>query len=183
MLFRSTCSWPFSVENPLRVATEALNIHLISCILYLVSVLHNAHQYLHFEYNNIKIKDMSKISLQASLTVRQLLLFTLSILIKQSLRLSQIYLLLSLLQARPGGIFILLKLTCEQGLMRRQETGCCYSLVLSPVLLLLIADTRLASLVEIASEIGPDVAAALMLHSRCPTCELDTPTLMYLLRK
>ena len=35
MLFRSTCSWPFSVENPLRVATEALNIHLVSCILYL----------------------------------------------------------------------------------------------------------------------------------------------------
>ena len=34
MLFRSTCSWPFSVENPLRVATEALNIHLVSCILY-----------------------------------------------------------------------------------------------------------------------------------------------------
>ena len=29
MLFRSTCSWPFSVENPLRVATEALNIHLV----------------------------------------------------------------------------------------------------------------------------------------------------------
>ena len=33
MLFRSTCSWPFSVENPLRVATEALNIDLVSCIL------------------------------------------------------------------------------------------------------------------------------------------------------
>ncbi len=37
MLFRSTCSWPFSEENPLRVASEALNIHLVSCILYLVS--------------------------------------------------------------------------------------------------------------------------------------------------
>ena len=36
MLFRSTCSWPFSEENPLRVASEALNIHLVSCILYLV---------------------------------------------------------------------------------------------------------------------------------------------------
>ena len=36
MLFRSTCSWLFSVDNPLRVATEALNIHLVSCILYLV---------------------------------------------------------------------------------------------------------------------------------------------------
>ncbi len=34
MLFRSTCSWPFSEENPLRVASEALNIHLVSCILY-----------------------------------------------------------------------------------------------------------------------------------------------------
>ena len=33
MLFRSTCSWPFSEENPLRVASEALNIHLVSCIL------------------------------------------------------------------------------------------------------------------------------------------------------
>ena len=31
MLFGSTCSWPFSEENPLRVASEALNIHL--CIL------------------------------------------------------------------------------------------------------------------------------------------------------
>ena len=39
MLFRSTCSCPFSVENPLRVATEALNIHLVSCILYLVSCI------------------------------------------------------------------------------------------------------------------------------------------------
>ena len=29
--------WPFSVENPLRVATEALNIHLVSCILYLMA--------------------------------------------------------------------------------------------------------------------------------------------------
>ena len=37
MLFRSTCLWLFSVDNPLRVATEALNIHLVSCILYLVS--------------------------------------------------------------------------------------------------------------------------------------------------
>ena len=35
MLFRSTCLWPFSEENPLRVASEALNIHLVvSCILY-----------------------------------------------------------------------------------------------------------------------------------------------------
>ena len=34
MLFRSTCSWLFSVDNPLRVATEALNIHIVSCILY-----------------------------------------------------------------------------------------------------------------------------------------------------
>ena len=33
MLFRSTCLWPFSEENPLRVASEALNIHLVSCIL------------------------------------------------------------------------------------------------------------------------------------------------------
>ena len=33
MLFRSTCLWLFSVDNPLRVATEALNIHLVSCIL------------------------------------------------------------------------------------------------------------------------------------------------------
>ena len=33
MLFRSTCSWLFSVDNPLRVATEALNIHLVSCNL------------------------------------------------------------------------------------------------------------------------------------------------------
>ena len=39
MLFRSTCSWPFSEENPLRVASEALNIHLVSCILYLVQPL------------------------------------------------------------------------------------------------------------------------------------------------
>ena len=37
MLFRSTCLWLFSVDNPPRVATEALNIHLVSCILYLVS--------------------------------------------------------------------------------------------------------------------------------------------------
>ena len=58
-------------------------------------------------------------------------------------------------QARPGGISILLKLTCEQGLTRRHETGCRYSLVSSPVLLLLIADTRLVSLVEIASEMPP----------------------------
>ena len=34
MLFRSTCLWLFSVDNPPRVATEALNIHLVSCILY-----------------------------------------------------------------------------------------------------------------------------------------------------
>ena len=34
MLFRSTCSWHFSVDNPPRVATDALNIHLVSCILY-----------------------------------------------------------------------------------------------------------------------------------------------------
>ena len=31
MLFRSTCSWHFSVDNPPRVATDALNIHLVSC--------------------------------------------------------------------------------------------------------------------------------------------------------
>ena len=37
MLFRSTCLWLFSVDNPLRVATEALNIHLVSCILKPVS--------------------------------------------------------------------------------------------------------------------------------------------------
>ena len=35
MFFRSTCLWLFSVDNPLRVATEALNIHLVSCILYI----------------------------------------------------------------------------------------------------------------------------------------------------
>ena len=38
MLFRSTCSWLFSVDNPLRVATEALNIHLVSCILYMTAL-------------------------------------------------------------------------------------------------------------------------------------------------
>ena len=31
MLFRSTCLRLFSVDNSLRVATEALNIHLVSC--------------------------------------------------------------------------------------------------------------------------------------------------------
>ena len=32
MLFRSTCLWHFSVDNPPRVATDALNIHLVCCI-------------------------------------------------------------------------------------------------------------------------------------------------------
>ena len=41
-----------------------------------------------------------------------------------------LYRFLHLLQARPGGIFSLLKLICEQGLTRRYETGCRYSLVL-----------------------------------------------------
>ena len=47
MLFRSTCSWPFSEENPLRVASEALNIHLVSCILYCCLFCHFIYIYIY----------------------------------------------------------------------------------------------------------------------------------------
>ena len=50
MLFRSTCSWPFSEENPLRVASEALNIHLVSLVsITTCTCLHyTIHHYLYF---------------------------------------------------------------------------------------------------------------------------------------
>ena len=52
-----------------------------------------------------------------------------------------LYRFLHLLQARLGGIFSLLMLICEQGITRRHENGCRYSLVwyaATPTLLLLL---------------------------------------------
>ena len=41
MLFRSTCLWHFSVDNPPRVATDALNIHLVSTVYSLQSTVYS----------------------------------------------------------------------------------------------------------------------------------------------